>query len=90
MFTGCKKIKRIDLSNWNFTHINNISFLFENCKTLTLINIPNIIKKFITFRTLAEFQKLNINKIISNNFTIRESVSLLNITINLFTLNILS
>ena len=40
MFLGCKKLSSIDLSNFNFNKIYNMSYLFYNCEKLNTIIWP--------------------------------------------------
>ena len=38
MFSGCENIKYIHFSNYNTTNINNMSYMFYNCKTLNSLS----------------------------------------------------
>ena len=41
MFSGCKALKSIDLSDINLNNIPNYSYMFYNCELLASISLPN-------------------------------------------------
>ena len=52
MFKECSSLKSIDLSSFNTTNVNNMSFMFMNCSSLKKENVKisgcgkNILDKF--------------------------------------------
>ena len=49
MFRNCSALKSIDLSSFNTTNVNNMSYMFDNCSALKKENVKaydkNILKK---------------------------------------------
>ena len=41
MFQGCKKLKYLDLSNFDTSNVNDMSFMFFGCNKLTYLNLLN-------------------------------------------------
>lgn len=41
MFSGCTRLKSIDLSNWNTSHVKYMDSLFRECKSLKKIDLNN-------------------------------------------------
>ena len=44
MFYGSYNIIEIDFSNFDFSQVRNVTFMFRNCSNLEKINFGNIIK----------------------------------------------
>ena len=42
MFSKCNKIVEIDLSQFNGVSVKSYNYMFENCASLTLINLSNL------------------------------------------------
>ena len=42
MFSNCDSIKQIDLSEFDFSEVNNMAYMFENCRNLENIYFGNI------------------------------------------------
>ena len=52
MFSGCKKIKRIEMGNWNVDNVDylRMEWAFHGCESLEIVEIPNLKKtKFKEF-----------------------------------------
>jgi surface protein len=41
MFQGCKKLKSLDISNFNTSRVINMHYIFENCNSLTSLDLSN-------------------------------------------------
>ena len=41
MFQGCKKLKYLDLSNFDTSNVNDMSFMFFGCHKLKYLNLLN-------------------------------------------------
>ena len=41
MFGGCKSLTSIDLSDVDFSNVNDLGFMFANCVSLQTINLKN-------------------------------------------------
>ena len=41
MFSGCKSLKEINLSNFNTNNVTNMSYMFWECSSLKEINLSN-------------------------------------------------
>ena len=41
MFKNCPKLKEINLSNFNTSNVNDMSFMFSECTSLEELNISN-------------------------------------------------
>ena len=39
MFGKCKKIKSLDLSNWNTSNVDDMSYMFSNCESLESLDL---------------------------------------------------
>ena len=42
MFTGCSDITEVDLSHFNTSLAKDMSFIFEDCISITSLNLNNI------------------------------------------------
>ena len=36
MFSDCESLRNIDLSNFNTQNVNNMAYMFQGCKKLTM------------------------------------------------------
>ena len=41
MFNGCSSLQSIDLSSFNTTNVNDMSFMFSECSSLISINLSS-------------------------------------------------
>ena len=48
MFSRCKFLTNLDLSNFNAKDVTNMEYMFENCKSLTSLNLANYITPNVT------------------------------------------
>jgi len=56
MFENCKKLKTIDLSNFNFNNAKRVSGMFNRCSNLEILILPN--KEFLNLRFVDDFSNL--------------------------------
>ena len=45
MFSGCKSLIKLDLSNFNTDKVTNMKSMFEDCISLVDLDFPNINKE---------------------------------------------
>ena len=48
MFSGCKSLSSIDLSNFNTQNVTNMRSLFDGCNSLSSINLSNFNTQNVT------------------------------------------
>ena len=48
MFSACKSLTSINLSNFNTQNVTNMSYMFSECKSLTSINLSNFNTQNVT------------------------------------------
>ena len=41
MFRGCSNLKKIDVSNWDVSSVENMAFMFDECSELKSIDVSN-------------------------------------------------
>ena len=59
IFSGCKKLKKLDISNFDTSNAINMEGIFSNCENLNYINFENI--KTDSLIEMSEMFKGNIN-----------------------------
>jgi len=45
MFKECSKLKKLDISNFNFENLSNASYMFSDCRSLKELNLPKFKNK---------------------------------------------
>ena len=66
MFTGCEKLKKLDVSKWDVSSVEDIAEMFESCKSLESLIVDewdlSSIKNFrVEVEDLPEMLKNNVN-----------------------------
>ena len=61
MFSGCKELKEIDLSNFNTSSVTDMTNVFANCLKLQVVSIPNTVTEigFNCFFNCVELERIN-------------------------------
>ena len=49
MFSGCKSLINIDLSNFNTQNVTDMSYMFSGCSSLTNIDLSNFNTQNVTY-----------------------------------------
>ena len=74
IFSGCSRLKKIDLGNINTIKINNMSCMFENCSSLRELDLDSLNTSNVTdmsgmFQNCSSLTDLSINKFNTSNVT---------------------
>ena len=67
MFQNCYKLEYLDLSNFNTSNVNDMSFLFNECNKLKYLNLLNFtincdIKLMLNFKNKKNCEFITNNK----------------------------
>ena len=68
MFSECKSLTNIDLSNFNTQHVTNMSYMFNRCNSLTNIDLSNFNTQNVTNMKSMFYSCTSLTNIDLSNF----------------------
>ena len=69
MFSGCEALTSLDLSNFDTSHVSDMSYMFSGCDALTTLNISH----FDTSNVKNMFQMLDKGHVLRTSLPFDES-----------------
>lgn len=90
MFSNCKKLQTIDLSNFNTSNVTDMSYMFNSCEELSPLNLSNFDTSKVTNMSNMFYRCRKLTELDVSSFDTSNVTDMNNMFYNLFALETLN